>query len=297
MKTNKIAVCFGEVLWDVFKDSKKIGGAPMNAAVRMGAEGIDTYMISAVGEDEPGKEILKSLKKLKIRIDSIATNSYPTGEVLVNLDGRGSATYDILYPRAWDKIRITEKEYQLVRSADIFLYGSLACRDELTRNSLASLLKVAQYKVLDINLRVPYYNFDIIKFLLKESDFIKFNDDELFEISEIMGSPFFSLEQNIKFIQSISGAKSICVTKGRHGAVLLHESKYYYNSGFRTEVKDTVGAGDSFLATLIVQLLEKNKPQDAIDRACAVGALVAAKDGGNPILSTREISKFMNPIS
>ncbi len=130
---------------------------------------------------------------------------------------------------------------------------------------------------------------------MQKSDFLKFNDDELFEIAESLGSVYNSLEQNLMFISEKTNTSSICVTKGSHGAVFLHNGKLFYNSGFKIKVRDTVGAGDSFLASLIAKLLQKEDPQKALNLACAVGALVAASEGANPVLKEDTIQKFMFP--
>ena len=128
---------------------------------------------------------------------------------------------------------------------------------------------------------------------MERSLFIKFND-EIFEIGELLNSKTHSLEQNIKFIADFTDTPTICVTKGRHGAILYVDNTFYYNSGYQVEVVDTVGAGDSFLATLISKLLKENQPQEAINYACAVGALVASNEGANPQIKQQDIIDFMN---
>jgi len=159
---------------------------------------------------------------------------------------------------------------------------------------LFDLLKLAKYKILDINLRVPHYTPEVLIHLMNEANFIKCNDDELFEIAKILDSKTHSLEQNIIFIAKQTNSKSICVTKGPHGAILYYNNSFYYNSGYKIEVADTVGAGDSFLASLISKLLKGVSPQMAIDFACAVGALVASKEGANPKIEQSEIDEFIN---
>jgi len=291
-------VCFGEVLWDVFPTHKKIGGAPLNVASRIGSFDHDVAMISAVGEDEFGDEIIKYLNDNKINTKNIQIkNEFQTGKVNVMLNEKGSASYDIKYPRAWDKIRFTEGARSLVLNADAFVFGSLVARDETSRNTLYQLIEFAKYKVFDLNLRKPYYTKEVLVYLMGKADFIKFNDDELYEVCKILGSKYNSLEQNIKFIAKKTKTKQICVTKGPHGAVLLYAGKLFYNSGFQIKVIDTVGAGDSFLGSLTSQLLNKINPQKAIDFACAVGALVAQSDGANPIISIKNINEFVNPIN
>jgi fructokinase len=292
---NVNVVCFGEVLYDVFPTLRKIGGAPLNVALRLASLGVNAQIISRIGNDEIGKELVAFIQSNNIPTDTIQIDkTYSTGEVLVQLDEKGSASYTINYPVAWDEIEVTPEAKNAVKNADALVFGSLVCRDETSYNALLSLIKIAKYKIFDVNLRAPFYTKDLLINLMKQSDFIKFNDDELYEISECLNSPFHSLEQNILFIAEQTQAKSICVTKGSHGAVLYFNEKMYYNSGYKISVADTVGAGDSFLAGLLSKLLTSEEPQKAIDFACALGALVASNEGANPKITKEEIAAFMN---
>ncbi len=290
-------VCFGEVLWDVFPTHKKIGGAPLNVANRLQALGNHATMISAIGQGKSGSELLKYIKDVGIDVSCIQVhNEYKTGKVKVMLNDKGSASYDIKYPRAWDKIRLTEINKGAVKNSDAFVFGSLAARDESSRNTLYKLIELAEYKIFDLNLRPPYYTKEVLVHLMNKADFIKFNDDELYEVSKLLDSKYLSLEQNIRYIAKITNTKQICVTKGHHGAVLMYDGTFYYNSGYLIKVIDTVGAGDSFLGSLISQLLNKVNPQEAIDFACAVGAMVAQSEGANPNLLRSDIETFINPL-
>lgn len=288
--------CFGEVLWDVFPTHKKIGGAPLNVANRLKSFGNDVIMISAIGQGKSGAELMDFIKESGIDTSCVQVhNEYKTGKVKVMLNDKGSASYDIKYPRAWDKIRLTEINKAAVKNADAFVFGSLVARDDSSKSTLYALIELAKYKIFDLNLRTPYYTKEVLFHLMDKADFIKFNDDELFEVCNYMGSKYHSLEQNLMFIAEKTNTKHICVTKGSHGAVLLYDGKLYYNSGFLIKVIDTVGAGDSFLGALISQLLNKIAPQEAINFACAIGAMVAQSEGANPILSKSEIDNFINP--
>ncbi|WP_338647672.1 carbohydrate kinase [Flavobacterium sp. KS-LB2] len=288
------AVCFGEVLWDIFPTHKKIGGAPLNVALRMNSLGVETTMISRIGADENGEDILSFLRSQEITTDLIqVTKEYKTGAVHVMINEKGNASYDILYPSAWDKIVETEIMDKVISEADVFVFGSLICRDEVSRSTLYDLLDKAKYKVLDANLRVPYYTNDVLNELMLKADFIKLNDEELYEISQQLESPYNSFEQNIKFIAEKTNTKHVCVTKGAFGAVLYYNDKFYYNSGYFIKVVDTVGAGDSFLASLIIRLLRGKSPQKALNYACAIGALVAGQEGANPKISEKAISDYM----
>lgn len=289
------AIAYGEVLWDVFTNEKKIGGAPLNVALRMKSLGCDVAMISCVGNDEDGKAILETVKDLGLETASIITSKdFPTGLVNVTLDKTGSATYEIKYPSAWDKIIVNDEAKKLTNEADVLIYGSLVCRDEVSRKSLEELLETNVYKVFDVNLRKPHYNYEILEQLMKSANFVKFNDEEILEISSALSFPHTDLKENMNFISSLADVKGICVTRGKHGALLLWEGTFYENNGYPIVVADTVGAGDSFLATLVTSLLTDKKPQEALDFACAMGALVAGSPGANPKISLAQIENIMN---
>ncbi|MEY2868738.1 MAG: hypothetical protein RIR01_1201 [Bacteroidota bacterium] len=290
-------VAFGEVLWDVFGNEKKIGGAPLNVALRLKTLDCDVAMISCVGSDKDGDLIINQVKNLGLDTDAIIkSEEFPTGLVNVTLNERGSASYEIAYPSAWDKIVLTDLARNLVSQADVLIYGSLICRDQVSRQALNELLQMQLYKVFDVNLRKPHYTYDVLEELMYSANFIKFNDEELLEIAMAMNSPFKGLEENIHFIAEKTKTNAMCVTRGKHGALLLWEGELYENGGYPVEVSDTVGAGDSFLATLIASLLTDSLPQMAIDFSCAVGALVAAAPGANPAISFSAIEKLMSNI-
>ena len=278
--------CFGEVLMDVFPTHKKIGGAPLNVAVRLQSFGNAIAIISSVGADKKGKKIVDFIRKNNLNCEGLQVDEQlKTGNVKVSLNSKGSASYDIMFPRAWDQIQLTE--------ADAFVLGSLVARNEVSRNTLYELLKIANYKIFDVNLRPPYYTIEILSYLMNQANFIKFNDEEIFEIAKDLNFESTSLEENIQFIAATTQTKSICVTKGKHGAILYYHDAFYYNKGYHIKVVDTVGAGDSFLASLITKLLKKESPQKALDFACAVGALVAGSEGANPAIKVEDVNKFL----
>ncbi|XPF95454.1 carbohydrate kinase family protein [Colwellia sp. RE-S-Sl-9] len=290
--------CFGEVLWDCFSSGKRLGGAPLNVCLRLNSLGIKANMISAVGKDTLGNELLNVITEREMNTHFIAVNpDKKTSTVQVTLDKSGSASYEIVADTAWDNIDLTPALIEQVQSSDIFVYGSLVARQETSLNTLKQLINVAQFKVFDVNLRKPHYNIETLIELMQAANFIKLNDDELYEIAYAMGSKFNSLEQNLEFIAEKTNTPYMCVTKGNHGALLKINDKNYYNSGFLIKVVDTVGAGDSFLGSLIYQLCNTTNAQYAVNFACAVGAMVAQSQGATPELSMEEIEQFMNPTS
>lgn len=295
MKTELKAVCFGEILFDVFLEHKKIGGAPLNVATRLQALGGEVSMISAVGDDTNGEKLTTYLNDLGINTTAVEVkDGYPTGIVNVILNEKGNASYDIHYPSAWDKIETSTLNKTIVEQADFLVYGSLSCRDAISKKTLLELLALAKYKIFDVNLRVPHYTKKNVLDLLYAADFIKFNDEELYEICQGLGSEIKSLEQNIKFIAEKTNTDTICVTLGAHGALLYYNKKFYRNSGFKVNVVDTVGSGDSFLASLIIKLLSGSDPQYAINFASAIGAIVAQHEGANPVILPSEIEEFLS---
>jgi fructokinase len=288
--------CFGEVLWDCFPDGKRVGGAPLNVCVRLNSLGIKGSMISAVGDDQLGHELLAFIDERGVNRDCIAINPVKsTSTVEVTLDKNGSASYEIVADTAWDNVALTDNIIRQVKQADVLVFGSLIGRSSVSLATLTELVEAANFTVFDVNLRAPHYHIDSIVKLMNKADFIKLNDDELYEIAQAMGSPFNSLEQNLDFIATQTQTQYLCVTKGSHGALLSIDGQKFYNSGYLVNVVDTVGAGDSFLGSLLYQLCSDNNPQYAIDFACAVGAMVAQSAGATPVLTIEQINAFMQP--
>ena len=288
-------VCFGEVLWDVFPTHKKIGGAPLNVALRLQSFQNEVALISCLGDDKLGNELLLELQKHRISSLYIQKiKAYKTSTVAISLDKNGSASYFINHPCAWDNIQVNDKLNTLVKSSEAFIFGSLIARSNTSRNTLLKLLTFSKLSVFDVNLRPPHYDMSSIQVLMNAANFIKFNDDELKEISMSLGYQSASIEQTILFIAKKTNTTSIAVTLGSKGAILFYEERFFYCKGYQVEVADTVGSGDSFLATLIDVLLKGKDAQLAIDKACAVGALVAKNKGANPLISDTEINAIMN---
>ena len=284
-------VCYGEVLWDVFPEYEKIGGAPLNVALRLNSFNNKVTMISSVGNDERGNQLLKYVESEGLNLDQIQINKdYKTSEVNVFLDDNGTASYTIEYPCAWDYIKLDDTLVNTVKQADAFIFGSLVARNTVSYKTLLNLLTVAKFKIFDVNLRPPHYKINVLLELMNKANLIKFNDEELFEICSALNFNSENLKENIEFISNKTNTKTICVTLGGKGAMLLSDGVFYTNKGYKVTVKDTVGAGDSFLASLSHKLLNNEDPQNAIDFACAVGALVASSVGANPKISNDTIN-------
>lgn len=290
-----VAVCFGEVLWDVFPDREVIGGAPLNVALRLQAYGFDTAMLSAVGQDQKGQVLLEHLGQHNLSTEGVYLHpQLPTGIVTIQLDNQGVATYTIEKPAAWDAIHLSPEMYQKVKDSNLFVFGSLAVRGAFNQNILNELLRVAPYKVFDVNLRKPDYDHSMVYELMQHADLVKMNDEELIELCEALGGPLTDLKQQMEWMAAVARIDVLCVTRGDAGAMLLKDGQTYVHAGYRVQVADTVGAGDAFLATLLDALFAQalNESQ-ALERACAVGALVASKAGATAQVMEEEIQTLI----
>lgn len=292
MTTPPKVACFGEILWDILPDKRLLGGAPLNVALRLQSLGADTTIISAVGMDDLGTQALEEIRRRHLPILDISKlKDYPTGTVKVSLK-KGVPSYHISKDAAWDHISINGNILDRVRASDALVFGSLALREEANRRSLENLVSKAPYVVFDLNLRPPFYQLEQLDHWVRQSDFLKFNQEELEVISTYYQIRTKGIEGKISDIAKITSAQTICVTLGAKGAVLFHHQKFYKHPGYPSEVADTIGAGDSFLACLLYELLTGNNPVKALDRACGMGAIVASKNGANCQVSPGELDQL-----
>lgn len=287
----KKILCFGEVLWDAFGEEKKAGGAPMNVARHLVQQHMDVAFASRVGVDASGDGLVDFLRQNGLYTNLIQRDeTLPTCEVTVQLDEHNQATYVIPQPVSWDNIQLEDALIDAARSASAIVYGSLASRTETTRNTLLTLLgNTRALKIFDVNLRPPHYTQATIEALANHADVIKMNDEE----AGILIGTDASLREKIETFHAKYGAKTICVTCGGKGAVIWHDKQFYEHPGYKVQVADTVGAGDSFLATFITGLLGGQPMQQILIKASAIGAFVASKRGANPVYDEAEINKII----
>ncbi len=293
MKTN--IICFGEMLWDVLPTGKQPGGAPMNVAVHLKNLGHNPLMISRIGHDELGKQLLDFIQEKGLTTDLIQQGeTHLTGVVKANVSDKNEVTYKIVQPVAWDYIQCDEALETAVANADVFIYGSLAARNAASADTLFRLLKQARFKVFDVNLRAPHYDQNTVEQLLQYADMVKMNAHELNVLSTWF-TPEIDEENAIVALAKTFDIQTLCVTRGEHGAVLWTDGKFYQSAGFHVEVQDTIGSGDSFLAALLTCLLDGQSPADSLLFACAMGSLVATYRGATPFVTASEIHSFLTP--
>ncbi|MFC4870177.1 carbohydrate kinase family protein [Negadavirga shengliensis] len=276
------AVVFGEMLWDCFPDKKLPGGAPMNVALHLQNLGMWTSFISAVGEDPLGKELVEFMERKNLSpafVQSKPLNK--TGQVLVNDMDRENIRYDIMEPVAWDYIEWQKNIQDEGDRADCFIFGSLAARNQVSRDTLTRLLETPALKVFDINLRLPYYGEDTIKALLYLTDVLKINEEELEVLANMHGclpKPSFVCKKLLDTYK----LKVVCMTRGAYGALMFDGREFWSHPGYKVDVVDTVGSGDAFLSGFVYKYLQRSPAEDILEFACALGALVAGREGGTP---------------
>ncbi|MCB0616936.1 MAG: hypothetical protein KDC75_26640, partial [Phaeodactylibacter sp.] len=220
-------ICFGEVLWDLLPSGRIAGGAPMNVAFHVNQMGMQSKMISSIGDDDLGKELKRFMENKGISTDLIQTdNTFPTGIVNVILDNGGYPSYDIVSPVAWDYIRPDDKAKDLVKSADALVFGSLACRTERNKRTLFEYLELAPIRILDVNLRAPFYSQPLIESLLEKADIVKMNDEELALIAGWQSVEGGDERSQLEFLKNKFRLDVLILTKGKDGAVCLDETGY-----------------------------------------------------------------------
>lgn len=290
---NPVVICFGEVLWDLLPTGKIAGGAPMNVAYQTNNLGMQSRMISRVGSDDLGAELLAFLQGKGVSTDLVQTDpKYPTGVVNVSLDEKGIPSYEIVQPAAWDHIEQTTVMLDTVEKADALVFGSLSCRSEVSRKTLLTLLEKAPLRVFDINLREPFYTRDLLETLLPKANLVKVNDIELGILANWYGMQGSESDQ-MQALRQQFGFERIIVTKGEHGAACLSDSGFCSVPGMSVKVQDTIGSGDAFLSGFISRYFAGAADQECLRFANALGALTATKAGGTPSIRPEEIQALL----
>lgn len=291
---NSRVICFGEVLWDNLPEGRKPGGAPMNVAYHLNQLGIDSSIVSRVGDDQNGKDLKSFIDGKGIPVQFIQKDTeYKTSEVAVRISEDKEVSYDILYPVAWDFISSDSQVEQMVKQADAFVYGSLSARAEMTSNTLYRLLENASYKVFDINLRPPFIDQEKLENLLHMADLLKLNKQELELIAGWYNQENNTELQMTSFLLDRFDIKEMIVTKGSFGASYYNEIKEIHQRACQVVVQDTIGSGDAFLSGFIAARLNGKSDEYALEYATAIGGLVTMNAGACPSYNPHDIESFI----
>lgn len=285
---NNIVVGMGEALWDVLPEGKKIGGAPANFAYHVSQFGLNSRVVSAVGEDKLGMEILENFREKQLNA-MIETVPYPTGTVQVELDAEGIPCYDIKEGVAWDNIPYTPALQGLAKQTKAICFGSLGQRSIVSRDTINRFLDDMPdtedtLKIFDINLRQGFYTKEILCNSFKKCNILKINDEELVTVSRMFGYPGIDLQDKCWILLAKYNLKMLILTCGVNGSYVFTPGNVSFAETPKVTVADTVGAGDSFTATFVSSIL-KGKPVDEAHRfAVEVSAYVCTQNGAMPVL-------------
>ena len=285
---NQVIVGMGEALWDVLPEGKKIGGAPANFAYHVSQFGFDSRIVSAVGEDTDGTEIMDVFQKKALKT-MIARVPYPTGTVQVTLDAVGVPCYDIKEAVAWDNIPFTDELKSLALNTRAVCFGSLAQRSQVSRDTIKRFLDAmpdldGNLKILDVNLRQGFYTKEILCDSMSRCNVLKINDEELVVISRIFDYPGIDLQDKCWILLAKYNLKMLILTCGTNGSYVFTPGVVSFQETPRVAVADTVGAGDSFTAAFTSAVLAGKPVQEAHKLAVEVSAFVCTQSGAMPEL-------------
>lgn len=283
-----IVVGMGEALWDVLPEGKKLGGAPANFAYHVSQFGLDSCVVSAVGDDPLGHEIIENFTSKGLN-QHIAEVPYPTGTVQVEIDPAGIPQYDIKENVAWDNIPFTESLEAIARETRAVCFGSLAQRNVVSRDTIGRFLDAMPKSndtlvVFDVNLRQGFYNKEILCRSMERCNILKINDEELVTVSSLFGYPGIDLQDKCWILLGKYNLKMLILTCGINGSYVFTPGNVSFQPTPKVEVEDTVGAGDSFTAAFIASILKGRSVADAHSRAVQTSAYVCTRKGAMPQL-------------
>ncbi|MDQ2668230.1 MAG: carbohydrate kinase [Gemmatimonadota bacterium] len=280
--TKTEVLCVGEVLWDALPEGLFLGGAPFNVACHLRATGTPVAMVSRIGSDRLGDEVLRRAARYGVTTDLLQVDSeLATGFVRVDIDPSGNPSYEICAPAAWDAIEANDALLRRAASARAIVFGTLAQRNAESRDTIRRLWESDALIVFDVNLRAPFEDQAVVAESLHRADVVKLSAEELESVAEwfSLGSDF---EGSIRALAMKFESDVVCVTRGSKGAALLHGDAFTEHPGYEVEVKDTVGAGDAFLAVLLAGLLGGATDAALLQHANLIGAYVTTQYGAVP---------------
>lgn len=288
MNSQPIVVGMGEALWDVLPEGKKLGGAPANFAYHVSQFGLESRVVSAVGQDKLGAEILDNFRQKQL-YGLIETVPYPTGTVQVELDAEGVPCYDIKEGVAWDNIPYTQALDGLARLTHAVCFGSLAQRSIVSRQTIHRFLDAMPdapdtLKIFDINLRQSFYSKEILCDSFRRCNVLKINDEELVTVSRMFGYPGIDLQDKCWILLAKYNLKMLILTCGVNGSYVFTPGHVSFVETPKVQVADTVGAGDSFTAAFTSAILRGRSVAEAHRLAVETSAYVCTQQGAMPVL-------------
>lgn len=277
----------GEVLWDILPSGPQLGGAPANFACHAGQLGAQVQVISRVGNDPYGRQVLQRFQQMGIPADLLQVDDHlPTGTATVRLDSHGSPHFTITEPVAWDAIASTDEALGALQNAHAVCFGTLAQRHPTCARVIQQLVAAAPFsalRVLDINLRQGFYTQAVIEQSLALANVVKLNDNELEVLAPMLGLTG-SPHQQIEHLLQRFDLQLVALTRGEKGSRLHQPGRWSDSPGRRLEIVDTVGAGDAFTAGLVMGLLHRQGLETIHRVAVETASYVCSRSGATPVL-------------
>ena len=277
-------ICFGEALWDVLPSMRSVGGAPINVAYHLKKLGVRAWPMSGVGNDTLGAELKSQIEQWGLPSDLICSVAdRQTGRSLVTIL-EGEPNFEVMKDVAWDYIDVPENWPVECQPAEALVFGSLAQRSARNRAVLDAMFVAMPnaLKVLDVNLRDAFEDYEQIWALARSADLVKLNDEEMQALMQTTATRA-NAEDCVRGFQREAGCETVCMTMGAQGAGLLRCDEWHWVDAVPVKVRDTVGAGDSFLAGLIYGLLITQEDATAtLRRSATLASFVASSDGATP---------------
>lgn len=290
-------VGLGELIWDILPDGKQLGGAPTNFAYISRLLGNRSIVASRIGADELGGEAVERLRRLGISTDYLQLDAeHPTGTVLVRIEERGEPRFSVNENSAWDYLEWSAAWEDLAPRIDAVCFGTLGQRQSRARETIIRFLKRTRtdaLRIFDVNLRHSFFTAEMLRQSLEVATIVKLNSDELSTVAAMLGFNESEEESIGQRLISLFGVELVAITRGGRGSLLVSDEAAINHQGFRVPVKDTIGAGDAFTATLAHYYLRRAPLKAISEFANRMGAWIATQTGATPEITPQRLTEML----
>lgn len=295
-----VVVGLGELIWDILPGGKQLGGAPTNFAYFSRLLGNESVVASRVGDDALGREASRLLSRLGVSTKYLQVDrTHPTGTVRVRLDERGEASFAMNENSAWDYLEWTDGWEELALKADVVCFGTLGQRAESARQTITRFLELTRpdaLRVFDVNLRHSFFDAAMLEKFLRLASIVKLNLDELYTLGRMLECGANTEEGLATHLLNKFDLELVAITRGERGSLLVTGDGEYEHPGISVRVRDTIGAGDAFIATLVHYYLRRAPLADISENANRVAAWVATQEGATPALSPLTLEQILKGV-
>jgi fructokinase len=295
-----LVVGLGELIWDILPSGKQLGGAPTNFAYFSRLLGNESIIASRIGDDALGREAAQLLSRLGVSTKYLQVDrQHPTGTVRVQLDERGEASFAMNENSAWDYLEWTDGWKELSLKADVVCFGTLGQRADVARQTITRFLELTRpsaLRVFDVNLRHSFFDAAMLEKFLRLANIVKLNLAEFYTLGRMLGYGANTEEGLARHLLNKFELELVAITRGERGSLLVTKDEALDHPGIKVRVRDTIGAGDAFIATLVHYYLRRAPLPDISETANRVAAWVATQEGATPTLSPQTLDQILNGV-